>query len=192
MDKILQVAKVLFCEHGFDGTSVRDITSSLNITPGALYAHFKSKQELLFALLSNIWDDFIDCIQEAINNHRYDSVESQLYNVYAFYVNYDRQAHCNSKLLLRNFMFPPYNLKEKINHISTEKYSQVIEKVKPILITGIKQDILKDYDLDKHIDLFNTLIKSLAIDIISSNGTQSLEYFNKYWNPYWKEVTKNY
>lgn len=192
MDKILQVAKVLFCEKGFYGTSVRDITDSLNITSGALYAHFKSKQELLFRLLLNVWDDFVNSIQESINNHRHESVESQLYNVYAFYINYDKHSHYNSKLLLRNFMFPPYSLKEQINHISTEKYSQVIEKVKPIFITGIKQGILKDYSLDKHIDLFNTLIKSFAIDIIDSNGTQSLEYFNKYWNAYWKEATEIY
>jgi Transcriptional regulator len=192
LDKILQVAKVLFCERGFDGTSVRDITNSLNITPGALYAHFKSKQELLLTLLLNVWDDLINSLQVTIDNSKDTSVYVKLYNVYTFYINFDLHNHYNSTLLLRNFMFPPFSLNEKIHDLSIEKYSQVIGKISPIFIEGIQQGLLKDYNLDKHIDVFNSLIKSIAIDIIDSNGTQSLEYFNKYWNAYWKEVAKNY
>ncbi|WP_238883095.1 TetR/AcrR family transcriptional regulator [Clostridium sp. YIM B02551] len=192
MDKILQVAKVLFCERGFDGTSVRDITNSLNITPGALYAHFKSKQELFFSLLFTVWDDFIKSIHETINDNSHKSIQMQLYGIYAFYVNFDKNDHYNSTLLLRNFIFPPYSLNEDVREFSIEKYSIVIEKVKPIFIDGIEQGVLKNYGLNKHIDFFNTLIKSIAIDIIESNGTKDLEYFDKYWNTYWKEISENY
>ncbi|WP_329374929.1 TetR/AcrR family transcriptional regulator [Streptomyces sp. NBC_01483] len=47
------VALQLFTEHGYDGTSLRMIAERLNITKAALYYHFKSKDEILAAVLSD-------------------------------------------------------------------------------------------------------------------------------------------
>lgn len=48
---ILQTALRLFAQRGFEGVSVRDITGELELTAPALYVHFKSKQEILEAIL---------------------------------------------------------------------------------------------------------------------------------------------
>jgi len=44
----------LFYAHGVVATSVRDITSACGLTPGALYNHFSSKEELLYVLVRDI------------------------------------------------------------------------------------------------------------------------------------------
>lgn len=49
-DRILDVALDLFVEHGFDGTSVRQIADHIGITKAALYYYFASKDEILMAL----------------------------------------------------------------------------------------------------------------------------------------------
>lgn len=49
---ILDVALRLFDEHGYAGTSIREITSALDVTPAALYYHFASKEEVLQGILS--------------------------------------------------------------------------------------------------------------------------------------------
>jgi AcrR family transcriptional regulator len=49
-DRILDVALDLFVEHGFDGTSVRQIAEHVGITKAALYYYFASKDEILMAL----------------------------------------------------------------------------------------------------------------------------------------------
>jgi len=46
-EKLLDVAADLFSEKGFDGTSITDITDALQITRPTLYAHAKSKADLL-------------------------------------------------------------------------------------------------------------------------------------------------
>ncbi|MBL0710285.1 MAG: TetR/AcrR family transcriptional regulator [Colwellia sp.] len=48
---ILKVAMVLFSEKGFDSISMRNIADKVNISPPALYNHFKDKQSLYLAVI---------------------------------------------------------------------------------------------------------------------------------------------
>lgn len=54
--QILENARQLFVEHGYDGTSIRQLTSSLNITPAALYYHFASKNDVLEGLADQLYN----------------------------------------------------------------------------------------------------------------------------------------
>ena len=45
--KILDVAVELFKEKGYMGSSVRDLATKLNIKAASLYAHIRSKEEIL-------------------------------------------------------------------------------------------------------------------------------------------------
>ena len=54
--QILENARQLFALHGYDGTSIRQLTSSLNITPAALYYHFTSKNDVLEGLAATLHD----------------------------------------------------------------------------------------------------------------------------------------
>lgn len=49
--RILDVALELFTEHGYDGTSLREIAERLGVSKAALYYHFKSKDEILYELV---------------------------------------------------------------------------------------------------------------------------------------------
>jgi AcrR family transcriptional regulator len=49
--KILEVAEKLFGEHGFDGTSIRDISKKANINIAMISYYFGSKELLLEALI---------------------------------------------------------------------------------------------------------------------------------------------
>jgi AcrR family transcriptional regulator len=60
--RILQTASDLFVEHGYAGTSIRDISERLGMTKGSLYYHFSSKEDLLQALIAPLFtavDDFV-------------------------------------------------------------------------------------------------------------------------------------
>jgi AcrR family transcriptional regulator len=50
-ERVEQAATELFFEHGFEATSVRMIADACGITPGALYNHFATKEELLFDIV---------------------------------------------------------------------------------------------------------------------------------------------
>ncbi len=45
-ETVLAAARDTFWEHGYDGSSIADLTASMGITPQSLYAAFRSKAEL--------------------------------------------------------------------------------------------------------------------------------------------------
>jgi TetR/AcrR family transcriptional repressor of nem operon len=51
-DALVRAASKLICERGFDGVGVAEISTAAGLTHGALYAHFRSKEELALAALS--------------------------------------------------------------------------------------------------------------------------------------------
>ncbi len=57
-ERILRAAMALFRRHGFHNTSLAQILEKANVTKGGFYFHFKSKEELGFAVLQrtkNFW-----------------------------------------------------------------------------------------------------------------------------------------
>ena len=51
VEKILDVASRLFLEKGYEHTSIQDIINNLGgLSKGAIYHHFKSKEDILIAV----------------------------------------------------------------------------------------------------------------------------------------------
>lgn len=62
--KILEVAVELFKEKGYMGSSVRDLATKLNIKAASLYAHIRSKEEILEWICFGIAQEFFEELQE--------------------------------------------------------------------------------------------------------------------------------
>lgn len=61
--EIVEVALAQFTEQGYDGTSLQQIADRLGFTKAALYYHFKSKDDLLLAVL----DPYLTEIDELLD-----------------------------------------------------------------------------------------------------------------------------
>jgi AcrR family transcriptional regulator len=63
-EQVLAVAVRVFNEHGYDATSVADLSAALGLTKSALYHHFESKSAILeFAL-----DDALDALEAVVDD----------------------------------------------------------------------------------------------------------------------------
>ena len=62
--KILETAHLLFSDKGYDNTSVNDIINKLNISKGAFYHYFNSKDEVLDAIIMNYSIEAVDMLYE--------------------------------------------------------------------------------------------------------------------------------
>jgi AcrR family transcriptional regulator len=51
--RIQRIAVELFTEHGYEGTSLREIAEHLGVTKAALYYHFKSKEDIILSLVQD-------------------------------------------------------------------------------------------------------------------------------------------
>ena len=63
--RILDTALELFTERGFAGTSVADLAGRLGTSKAALYHHFRSKHEILAALLDTPTQRFDELVTQA-------------------------------------------------------------------------------------------------------------------------------
>lgn len=59
-NEILDVAGRLFGEKGYDATSTNDILKEIGIARGTLYYHFKSKEEILDALIDRMTEQILE------------------------------------------------------------------------------------------------------------------------------------
>ena len=65
-ERILRAAVVLFRERGYHGSSMRTLARALRMEAASLYYHFKSKQEILFAILDRTLDDLLAGVGRAV------------------------------------------------------------------------------------------------------------------------------
>ena len=73
---IIRAGIKLFSSSGYHGTSVGDIAKAAQITKGAFYHHFQTKEELLMLIHQQYTDYQIDAVRAVIANN--ESPEQQL------------------------------------------------------------------------------------------------------------------
>ena len=59
-NEILDVAERLFCTKGFDNASTNDILTEIGIARGTLYYHFKSKEDILDAMIERLTNQMVE------------------------------------------------------------------------------------------------------------------------------------
>lgn len=63
--RLLLAALESFAEHGFEGTTTRDIAGRAEMSSAAIYSHYKSKHDLLFEITLSIHELMVDHMREA-------------------------------------------------------------------------------------------------------------------------------
>lgn len=145
---IMERALELFAEQGFEPTSVQQITERCGISKGAFYLSFKSKDELIVALIDQFMSQMISNTDYQVTNMQ--NNELSLYNFY-FTMFQASQKHSNfAKILMKEqshsfnselvLKFHDYDkLLEKTILTMTEKlFGETIENTKYDLVYCIK------------------------------------------------------
>lgn len=66
---MLEVARALFAQHGYDATTNRAIAEASGLTTGALYHYFESKADLYAAVYEEVYDRVFGTLDTAIAGH---------------------------------------------------------------------------------------------------------------------------
>ncbi|AIM15182.1 MULTISPECIES: TetR/AcrR family transcriptional regulator [Neobacillus] len=144
---IMEKALELFAKQGFEATSVQQITEHCGISKGAFYLSFKSKDELILALIDHFMMQFLSEIDYVVRNSNNENL------LYDFYFTAFQSFHKHSdfaKLLMKEqaqtineeFIHKMYDfnrMMEKIIITMIERlYSEEIRKTKYDLMYCIK------------------------------------------------------
>ena len=66
-DHLLASAERLFIERGFHAASIDDIAQAAGFTKGAVYAHFRNKEDVFIALTERRWDEQLARVRTALD-----------------------------------------------------------------------------------------------------------------------------
>ena len=92
----LDVAARLFWEHGYEGTSIADLTQAMGITPPSLYATFGSKEELFRLALDHSIAQQSERRAEVLQAQipAYEALASYLYDIAEGHTQPDKPRGC--------------------------------------------------------------------------------------------------
>ncbi len=140
---IIDKATELFAKHGFESTSVQQITDYCGISKGAFYLSFKSKDELIETLIDQFMMQIISDIDYIVNHPK--NEQEVLFDFY--YTSYHFfQKHSD---------FARIFIKEQMQSINEEvltkfrSYNEMIEKIILTMIDRVYREEVREskYDL---------------------------------------------
>ena len=141
--KILDAATKLFMEKGFEQTTVLDIIGETGgLTRGAFYHHFKSKDDVLEAVLIRHWestDPFVDTMNRVMNAKHENGLE-KLKAIFRLSLNRNISSERNAamtNIALQMLSSPRFFYEHHKSNLETAKWIQ------PIIAEGMADGSIK-------------------------------------------------
>lgn len=117
-NEILDAADELFGQKGFDGTSTNDILTKVGIARGTLYHHFKSKEDIMDALIERHAVHLLGAAQE---------------------IAADKSIPVNERIIrvVMSLNISGENGKEIMEHIHKPQNALMHQKIQKVIINGV-------------------------------------------------------
>lgn len=189
---VLDVSLRLFAVNGYKATSVRDIAGELGIKQSALYNHFKSKDEILSTLISELTSS---AITKLFSNFSTPDAHKQgkmlLSSVATTFklISFDSKNEALFKLLMQE-IFNNINIREIYNEYF---YQENVKKLSSYLFSMMQDDMIKSSDplllaneFFAPLFFYQMQITLLKIDKKSTSSMVSL--FEKHVEFFWDTI----
>jgi AcrR family transcriptional regulator len=140
-EKILKESMRLFLEKGYHGTSIDDITRAAGLTKGALYWHFKNKEELLRRIVEEFERRFLNNLihsVEEVKGGALDKFEKYIRFNSAF-AYYNRELCVSFETLAGELIGAHHRIEFEFKRIY-KKYQKFLSD---LIIQGKKEKIFK-------------------------------------------------
>ncbi|AJS58168.1 TetR/AcrR family transcriptional regulator [Paenibacillus sp. IHBB 10380] len=139
IEQILSVSAKLFTDKGYEKTSVQDIIDSLGMSKGAIYHHFKSKEEILDAVMDRQFSYNAQMLNNLIDHTQAANARDKLVSILENIVT-DQDAHSLDSVLTTQMNNPQF------------------------VVTGIKVGVTKDAPIIANIILEGKADGSISTD----------------------------
>jgi AcrR family transcriptional regulator len=140
-NRILNQAMRIFLEKGYHGTSIDDITQAAGLTKGALYWHFRSKEDLLKRIVEEYEKRFLDGMIQAVNEVKGnipDKIEKYFrYN--AAFAYYNRELCVSFETLAAELIGAHHGIEAKFRRIY-RKYQKFLSN---LIVQGKREKVFK-------------------------------------------------
>lgn len=158
--RLLDAAVAAFSARGFHGTTTRDVAAAAGMSPAAVYVHFRSKEELLWAISIEGHRRTLEVVDAALaaaeTAHPGDPV-ARLGRLVEDFVGFHARAHTTVRVL--NYELPAL---EPAHRAEVEALRRAItERVVAVLEDGVAAGVLRTDD----VRMTAAALLSLGIDV---------------------------
>ncbi|MCY3414417.1 MAG: TetR/AcrR family transcriptional regulator [Candidatus Heimdallarchaeota archaeon] len=168
-ESILEISERLFMKRGYDGVSVKDITSECGLKKSSIYHHFPGgKEELYEQVVMHKMDRLHHGIIDAINEHK--SIESQLESIFKFISN-----HPPIRMLNMMLVDMAQISKETAFSLSAYAREQVFQPITTLIQTAKDNGSIRDI---AQAETVTGVIFAIADGLELAPGTQPEEKFS--------------
>jgi len=191
-DRILSKSLDLFANKGFSDTSVRDIAKAVGLQPGALYNHFKSKDDILSTLLEELMQSaIVKIFEDKEPNELAKRGKSLLTNIATTFklLSFDSKNEALFKLLMQEMY-----KNERIRELYLEYfYQQNIKKLSSALFMMMQNEQIASSDplmlaneFLSPLFFYQSQVALLKIDKKSTSSAVTL--FEKHVDFFWDNI----
>ncbi len=167
---ILQSATRLFSHHGFAQATLSQVAKDAGITTSGIYNYFKSKEEILFAIIQGFMNRCLEGLEEHLEGIQ--GPENKLRKAIWFHCHVYSQGKKEIQIILESRSFPAFY--ESQAYVALRDYSRVITRViKEGMDQGAFQNLSRPGILR---DMILGTVDHLALDWTINNAPSPLEF----------------
>src|SRR5690625_4524632 len=133
--KVVDAASGLFYQHGFHGTSVRDIAEEASVNVSLISYYFKSKQGLLEYAVTNYYEHYLITIDTALHEKQSEVAKQQLKQVIEALIRYKTEHFQLTSFIHRELSLDSTFVREmtvtylaKENHLLSQLFYRILQK----------------------------------------------------------------
>jgi AcrR family transcriptional regulator len=139
--RILIEAMRIFLGKGYHGTSIDDITRAAGVTKGALYWHFKSKEDLLRKIIEEFEKKFLDGLIQSVKEVQGTTVDKieKYFRYNAAFSFYNRELCVSFTTLAAELVGAHHGTEPEFRRIY-KKYQKFLSR---LILQGKKEKVFK-------------------------------------------------
>ena len=181
LDDILSAAKAEFSEKGFQSASLRRIVKNADVTTGALYGYFKSKEELFDALVGEQYDTLMGMFCETQSAFTKLSPQEQA----------KQMGELSGEGMIKMMDYCYANKDEfKLILCSSDgtKYENIIHDMAEIEVDATHKFAKTTLEHILASGLFSAFFEVIIHDIPHENAAEYLEELKAFYTAGWKKI----
>lgn len=187
---IIEAAAWLFAEKGYEGMTIKEIAKKVGITPPAVYAFFKNKEDVFFHIYKEVLNTHLQVATYHAEQFQHMTAIQQLEQLLREIIDFQYKESFQIKIFMRLLLFPPdifeTDLKAKLCEVEEKErdmFCQIFEK-------GIKNGEIKEGDSRVYATSFLCMMDGLFWEMQRYDEATFRERFEMIWEHFWQGIKK--
>ncbi|MGE5372440.1 MAG: TetR/AcrR family transcriptional regulator [Solirubrobacterales bacterium] len=187
--RIKEAAVARFAEQGYEGTPLSEIAKLVGIKTPSIYAHYASKEDLLVEIWSDLVDDYVEKMEQILEEIRELPLKAFLNGMMQAYGNYFQERPVLYQLWARLLMFPPPALRDRVIADTFAVEEKILGQITEHLEHGIQSGELKKAPVEDHLAAYTIAKEGYCSWLIFYQPEDVKPMTERVWDLFWTGIS---